>query len=115
MGKAGRHQQLAPILGAQLIAHPTPEGWATATNINSDIKDRPPTAAHQLGLRIRWALKMQAAHRAHLCRKRMVVLHKLKVDPVFCKRRPAVGFGEKSAMVAKAARGQKENAREKCV
>jgi hypothetical protein len=46
-------------------------------------------------------------------RQRMVVLHKLRGDPMFRQRARAVAFGEKSTVIAEAGGGDDENARER--
>ena len=111
MGKARGDEQLLAVLEAQFDPEPLAIAGRAASDVDGHVKERPPPAAHQLGLRARRALEMQAPQRAHLRGQGMVVLYEIRGDAMGAKFFPAPGFGEKPAKVAKAYRRDHQQAR----
>lgn len=81
MQEALGHEELPAVRGAQLHRHPLAIGRRSLPHIHRHIEDRTARAAHQLVLRTRRALVVQAAQRAPGRGKGMVVLHEGHIDP----------------------------------
>ena len=75
MRKTLRDEELPVIVLRQLHGHMLPVRRAALADIHSHIQYRSFHAAHQLALRVRWPLEVQATHHA-IARHALVVLHK---------------------------------------
>jgi hypothetical protein len=80
-------------------------GRAAFADVDHHIKQRPPAAPDQLVLGMGRGLKVQSTNGVDLTRKRMVILHKLNIYPMFLKGAVAIAFGKKAAVIPKAAWG----------
>jgi hypothetical protein len=72
--KALGDPQLAVVVGRQFDADPAAEGGRPAADVHRHVEGRPAHHAHQLALRVRRQLVVQAAQHAGPA-ARMVVLH----------------------------------------
>ena len=79
MGEAFRHPELAVILGRQVYTHPLAEIRRASADIDGYVQHFTGGDAHQFALGV-FELVMQAAQHAFL-RARVVVLHKLALEP----------------------------------
>ncbi len=109
MGEADRQVDLTPIVGAQRGVDVPPVGRRTGPNIHRHNQDRPAVHAHQLGLRERRALKVEAAIGALFDREGMVVLGKIELDPPHRRGTLVVGLREQALLVAVPFRLEEEN------
>src|SRR5437867_308191 len=98
MSEADRDIQLAQVGRTQLDGSPTPKGWRTHTQVNSDIEHGAHRATHQLLHGGGHALEMQPTDDA-LLRLRTVVLHELLANPELDITPPAIGLEEQPAVV----------------
>ena len=108
--KADRHPQLAPVRGRQLCRRHVGRTSASLSRISTQTsRTEPLRNPHELALRARRHLEMQAAQHALACRAHVVVLHERRIDAVRRKQVGAEGFGEKPAMIGDPVRrNQKE-------
>ena len=74
-----------------------PEGWRSATEIDSHIEYFTRCDPNQLGLGCRRNLKMQPAQNTLCDRKRMVFLDKMRVDSVLLQQVGAKNLRKKSS------------------
>ena len=79
--KALRHPQLAPIVWVKQSCNVLAESGRSLADIHRDIEYRTSYDAYQFVLRMRWNLKMQAAHNATLHREGMIILHETLSNP----------------------------------
>ncbi len=84
------------------------EGRRAGADVDGHVEDRPADHAHKLVLGEGRALEMQAAHRAALPGKRVVVLHELGVEARLGQALAVVGLGEEAAVVAELLRLDEE-------
>ena len=114
VGKAGWNPDNSVIAAGQLDGGVIAQRRRAVPHIHHHINHGTVDAPHQLSHR-RVPLKMQAAHRANRGRQGMVVLHEFHGDACLGQHAAAVGFGKKPAVVAKAARGDQLDARQRGV
>jgi hypothetical protein len=100
MGEARRYPQLMPVRRRQLNCYMTPISRRADSDIDGYVENRSPHAPHQLALRMRWRLKVQAAKHAFLRRMNVIVLHEDRFDAVCPENVRAKGLGEKSTLIA---------------
>src|SRR5271157_1945316 len=75
VGKSDRDQELAPVFGRELNRDMSAEGRRRAANVDRDVEDGAAYDAHQLVLRERRGLEVQAAQNALRRGIGMIVLH----------------------------------------
>ncbi len=69
MGEADRNQQLPPVLGRKLDRDVLAKRWRGAADVHGDIENAAAHHPHQLVLRERSGLEMQAAQGAGFSRQ----------------------------------------------
>jgi hypothetical protein len=74
-------------------------GGRAAPHVDDDIQDAPPQDHDQLGLRMRWSLKVQTAERAGASRIRMIILDKATTDAEIIQTLLMEGFAEPAARI----------------
>jgi hypothetical protein len=83
----------------------------TDPNIDAYVEYRSPHASHQLTLRMRWRLKMQAAEDALLPRMDVIVLHEDSFDAMGREGVRAKGLRKKTPLVAVSGRFHQQDVR----
>ncbi len=81
MRKSGRDQQLTPVFRRELDRDIPAESRRRTANVDRDVEDAAARDAHQLGLRERRRLKVQAPQRAGGRGNRVVVLNESNSSP----------------------------------
>ena len=100
MGKADRHQDLVPGLGADRPGDPFAVGRRAFANIHGNIIDRTAYDPEQLVLTVRRGLEMQPAQGTFRRREGVIVLHEAKVETGGFESALIIGLGEKPAVIA---------------
>lgn len=80
MSKSDRREQLAPVIGGKLDVHMTAIARRAPSAINRHVADAAVEHHHELGLRHRGNLGVQAPHGACGYRERSIVLHEMYGD-----------------------------------
>ena len=112
MREADRDVEHPAVAGGELDRDMLAEQGRGAAEVHRDVEDAPAQHAHQLGLGMRRALEMQAAHRAGLVGAGPVVLHELLRDAERGEVAPAVGLGKGPAGVREAPHLQEQRSRQ---
>ena len=94
MSKTWRNPELLAVFGCERLSNPFPEGGGTMTDIDRDIEQRPRGTAHELALRVRIALEVQAADSALPNAQRFIVLHESNIATMLGNKVGAEGFRE---------------------
>ena len=102
MGKTPGHEELAARVCVKLKGGMLAKGRRRAAQIDRDVKDAARKNADELGLGVRGNLEMQAADRADMDRKRLVILAESNR-----KRLGRPSLGKPAAAVREAARRDK--------
>ena len=79
MGKPARDVTLPAVFARQMHGDVPPERRRPLADVNGHVPNRPADDAHELRLRVRRGLPVQAAHHA-LRRKALVVLNKIRIN-----------------------------------